>query len=124
MKALLIFLGVFTFVTQAHSDSLVKDDLKDLSVKRIPLKIVNESNRNLCVTPVLEGSDLLARMTTNIQIKPGNTIEIDPATLGFENLKIAGFTVSIDGIQERYVPGAFKSSVRFTDLNLKQFFKD
>lgn len=132
MKALLIFLGVFTFVTQAHC--ALNDEVNDFLPKSVPLKIENGSTKSISIEPIVEVSDILLEdsnilrgTTEKIQINSGETLELDPTAFatkwGLENVKIAGFTVAIDGLQKRYVAGDFKSSIRFNDINLREFFK-
>lgn len=123
MKALLVILGVFTFVTQAHCYSTYSVDdasADDFLSKNVPLKITNESTKEIFIEfpkSTLETNLLLGttNKTNKIQVKPGKTIEIDPVAFGLGNGKITGFTFAIDDFQKRYVKSNFKAPLRFTD---------
>lgn len=126
MKALLVFLGVFAFVTQAHCYSVDGSLENDLPTKNVPLKaedgslrFKNHSTKKISIEPVLK----LSGTAGKFQLDPGKMLEIDPAAWGFGNVKIAGIAVTVEGQKTGYVEGNFENSIRFTDINLKQFVK-
>jgi len=128
MKALLVFLGIFTFVTQAYCRVNEEVSISESRTKSISLKIENGSTKKISIRSVVEVSNLLQGITDEIQIESGKTTMFDlsafAAKWGLEKVKITGFTVSLkdDSLRELYVPSKLNSKVRITDLTLRKFF--